>query len=410
MTDSHGDLWHDPAALMQADAARLLPAAATAGAQVRAVADQWRALTDLERPRALVVAGSRVATEVALLTALIGPSGASPVVLVREIPRWVGALDVVVVLADRPHDPVAAAAADIAARRGASVLVRAADAPAGTPVPATVAVSEALAAPARIALLVGVARACGLMSAGDPERWAEALDAVALRCHPSAESFVNPAVALAEHLSSGPALLIGLDPVGDALAGLMATLLVEVAGVPATVLGQAAAQRSPALLRRAAQPRDLFADPDDEEDVFSSRPAVVLLSGLPPDGAAQLQRHPLVTALPAALLLAPDPGTDASAGAADRDRRDDRADPVGPDDPVSWALTTLLRATFGAVYLGLVAGQQTPLDHPDGLGRAGTALGAVRDDRRWQATPAPAENDEWFQGDPRDDPFRDLRS
>lgn len=385
--NSVADLLHDPAALVRADVAQLLPAAATAGAQVRAVADQWRSLTELERPRALVVAGAEVAAEVALLTALIGPSGASPVVAVREIPRWVGALDVVVVLARSPDDPVAAAAADVAARRGARVLVRAAEAPAGTPVPPTVAVSEALAAPARIALLVGVAQACGLMNAGDPERWADDLDGMALRCHPSAESFVNPAGALAEHLATGAALLIGLDPVGDALAGMVATVLIEVAGVPATVLGQAAAERSPALLRRAAQPRDLFADPDDE-DVISPRPAVVLLSGPPLEGTEQLRRHPLVTALPTALLLEPDPGS---------------------SDPISAALGTLLRATFGAVYLGLLAGQHAPLDHPDGLGRAGTALGAVREDRRWPATPTRSDDDEWFPGDPRDDPFRDLR-
>lgn len=404
------DLLHDPAAVVRADHAQLLPAAATAGAQVRAVADQLRGITGLERPRALVVAGADVAAEVALLTALVGSSGVSPVVGVREIPRWVGALDVVIVLADQADDPVAAAAADVAARRGASVFVRAVDAPGGVLLAPTVAVSEAFAGPARIALLVGVAGACGLMTVGDPERWADGLDAMALRCHPSTESFVNPASALAEHLTSGSALLIGLDPVGDALAGLFATVLVEVAGVPATALSRSAAQRSPALLRRAAQRRDLFADPDDSGGV-DVRPAAVLMSGVPVDGA-QLSRHPLVVALPAALLLEPAtdaPGTPGSAvarGPNDREGRPNVAGPDGLPDPVSSAMSVLLQTTFVAVYLGLLSGQLPPLDHPDGLGRAGTGLGAVQPGGRWPAS-APRSEREQFPDDPRDDLFRD---
>jgi len=369
VTSSGAGLLHDPAALLAADGGRLLPAAATAGAQVRAISDQLPLLPDLERPRALVVAGPSVATEAALLRALAGPQLAAPIVAVDRIPSWVGSLDTVVVLADQVHDMVAAAAVDTALRRGSTVIVRsaatgpvaAAGASGAVVLPVPIAVPEALAAHGRLSLLVSIAHRCRLLAAPDLAAWADALDAVALACHPSAEEFVNPAVALAEYLVGGTALFIGADPIGDVLAALAAESLAQLAGRPAGVLGARAALASPAVLRRAATAKDdVFADPFDD-----AQPAAAgVFITLEPDG--QVARA-LTAALPSAPVVTPE---------SDR-----------PPTSVVAAAELLQRCTFTAVYLGIVAGQFAPLDNPDGLGRSGTALGEVRVDEEGAFVP-----------------------
>lgn len=359
---SGAELLHDPAGLLAADRARLLPAAATAGAQVRAVADQLSQLPALDRPRALVIAGSGVDAETALLVALAGPQLSAPIVAVDRIPSWVGSLDTVVVLADQVHDMVAAAAVDTAARRGSTVIVRsaatgpvaAAGASGAVVLPVPVAVPEALAEQGRLALLVSVAHRCRLVPEPDLAGWADALDAVALACHPSAEEFVNPAVALAEYLIGSTALFIGADPIGDALTALAATSMTQLAGRPAGVLGSHPALASAAVLRRAAAAKeDVFADPFDD----AQPAAAAVFITVEPDG--QVARA-LTAALPSAPVVI--------AGSAQ------------PPNSVAAAGEVLLRCTFTAVYLGIAAGQFAPLDHPDGLGRSGTALGEVRVD------------------------------
>ncbi|WP_051267162.1 hypothetical protein [Nakamurella lactea] len=409
MTGGGVDLLHDPSGLVAADGARLLPAAATAGAQVRAVHAALADLPELDTPRALVIAGTRVTAEADLLRAAIGARATAPVVAVQELPSWVGALDLVVVLAGQVHDPIAGIAAEQAARRGATVIVRAA---AGTPspgahaimLPPQVAVTEALAAPARLALLIGVAHRCGLLrTTPDLLDWADTLDATSLACHPSAEEFVNPAVTLAEYLYDGAPLLVGGDPMGDAIAALAGQLLTDLAGVAAAVLPAGAAAQSPAVLRRAAVSRDLFADPfaDPAEGPPWAVPVIITLGTDPAAGA-------LAAALPSAPVVAPD-RNEASDRRPDHQYRSDleRIPGAGPERPgrervapertgqdasrpmdaASAAAELVLRLTFAAVYLGLAAGQLPPLDAPDGLGPAGTALGAVRAEERGAFAP-----------------------
>ncbi|WP_353648187.1 hypothetical protein ABLG96_15190 [Nakamurella sp. A5-74] len=380
------DVLHDVDLLRERDRAGLLPAAATIGAQVRSLAGQLESLPAPDRPRAFVIVGSQVADEVAMVSALAGPGSPCPVVGVPDIPSWVGALDVVVVLADRRADPVATRAAQIAGRRGATVILRA-DESVGAPgpgvslVPPQLAVPEALAAVTRLALACAVARWCGVIPAGGdgPAEWADELDAVALSCHPSVESFVNPAVSLAEHLAHGHPLLVGGDPVGDALTGVAARLLFELSAEPAAILRHRAAELSPAVLRAAAAPRDIFADDDPAGDAVLT---VLLGTPLPDDG-----RHPVADSLPGALVVAPETPTarpgDRSPGGRPTGERDD--DPVGRSGPGPDLrrppLAVVVRWTFAAIYLGLTRPQQPiPIDHPDGLGRSGTALGAVRSD------------------------------
>ncbi|MEJ7651215.1 MAG: hypothetical protein WKF57_19555 [Nakamurella sp.] len=379
------DVLHDVDLLRERDRAGLLPAAATIGAQVRSLAGQLESLPAPDRPRALVIVGSQVADEVAMVSALAGPGSPCPVVGVPDIPSWVGALDVVVALADRRADPVATRAAQIAAdgvRRSSCGPTRASGPRTGVSLmPPQIAVPEALAVATRLALVCAVARWCGVIPAGGDgaAEWADDLDAVALSCHPSVESFINPAISLAEHLSQGHPLLVGGDPVGDALTGVAARLLFELSAEPAAILLHRSAELSPAVLRAAAAPRDIFADDDPAGDAV-----LTVLLGTPlPDGG----RHPVADSLPGALVVAPEtptarPGDRPSDGRLPGERDDDPVGRSGPGpDSRRPPLAVVVRWTFAAIYLGLTRPQQpVPIDHPDGLGRSGTALGAVRSD------------------------------
>lgn len=394
MTGAAPDLLHDPAGLVAADRAGLLPAAATAGAQLRALADQLSLLPEFDRPRALLIVGSSAAIDAALLLALVGENASAPIVWGPQLPAWVGPLDVVLVLADQPHDEVATVAAATAARRGAQLIVRCAvaaaaeigaAAPGAILLPPSVAAPESLAGPARLALSVAVAHRCGLLAEPDLAAWADVLDTAALACHPSAEMFVNPALSLAEYLTAGAALLIGTEPIGDALAAAGAASLAELAGRPAAVLPAAAAIRSPAVLRRAAADRDLFADPVED----GQAPTVPVLVTIDPNG--RLARL-IGSALPTAPVVAPDVTAELSALAAPQ--------PAGQSEPAK-AAEVLLRLTFAAIYSGLDAGQLAPLDAPDGLGRAGTALGAVRLEDRGAFGPPADRRDDDFDDDRR---------
>ncbi|MGI8417533.1 MAG: hypothetical protein ACR2P2_15305, partial [Nakamurella sp.] len=200
-----------------------------------------------------------------------------------------------------------------------------------------------------------------------------------------AEMFVNPALSLAEYLTAGAALLIGTGPIGDALAAAGAASLAELAGRQAAVLPAAAAIRSPAVLRRAAAGRDLFADPVED----GQPPTVPVLVSVNPNSRSASS---IGSALPTAPVVAPDVTAELSAPAAPQ--------PAGRSEPAK-AAEVLLRLTFAAIYSGLNAGQLPPLDAPDGLGRAGTALGAVRLEDLGAFGPPADRRDDDFDDDRR---------
>ena len=373
--DPAADL-HDPATLSAADTGSLLPSAALAGAQVRSVAEQLAGLTSLDRPRAFVVVGAGATVDAALLIALIGEQAQAPIVGAASLPAWVGPLDVVVVFAAGLDDMIASRAAAVAARRGAAVFVRSsaegpvADAAGGNLLEPKVSLTEALAGPARLTLLAAVAAAAGMFPRPDFEGVAELLDAMALACHPSSEFFVNPALPLAEHLTAGTPLLIGTDPLADALAGYARRSLGALAGIAASVLTAGEAAMSPAVLARTAPPdasAGVFYDPfDDEGDQPGQRISAVLLSGPSMKATAETSRFSaaLDAAVPRAFRIGrdelPDPGEPASAAP-------EQAEVEG------FASTVLLmsRLDFTAVYAGLVTAARPPADLPDGLGRPG---------------------------------------
>jgi len=416
---------HDSSSLVGADATALLPSAALAGAQVRSTAEQLAGGPSFDRPRALVVVGGTAAVEAALLAALIGDQSPAPVVAATGLPGWVGPLDVVVVLAGAVDDIAAAEAAAQAARRGARVVVRAA---AEGPVAAAagaaliephVSVVEALAGPARLTVLTAVAAAAGLYPAPDFGAAADQLDAMAMACHPSSEFFVNPALTLAEHLSAGTPLLIGTDPVADALAAHAASSLAGLGGSAGSWLSSAQAALSPPVLARAAgrgvgasgqAANDIFWDPYEAESDAAQQISAVLVVGpsgqspaVPLPGSGLLPEpipgagvpgsaasSPLVAALEAALPRAMRIGPEELPTSVDSEHDTGPGTAgIGSRDAFSWTMTMLSRIDFASVYLGLLTGARAPIDSPDGLGRPGRSV---------QHLPPTGGNSPWGNG------------
>ena len=77
-----------------------------------------------------------------------------------------------------------------------------------------------------------------------------------MACHPSSEFFVNPALTLAEHLAAGTPLLIGTDPVADALAALRLPFAGRRSpGIAGAWLGSGAGRRLAAGAGQGDRPR-----------------------------------------------------------------------------------------------------------------------------------------------------------
>jgi hypothetical protein len=298
------------------------------------------------------------------------------------------------------------------------VLVRAAaDGPvaaaaAGNLLEPQVSVTEALAGVARLTVLVAVAAAAGLYPRPDFAAAADQLDAMAMACHPSSEFFVNPALTLAEHLAAGTPLLIGTDTVADALARYACRSLAATAGIAAAWLGSGQAAGSPSVLARATgASAGVFYDPYDDTPEPGQQISSVLVvgpsahsaagplpgSGLaPPEPIGSLRavpvphpRSPLAAALEATLPRAMSIGPEElpNAGTADLELPPGASDPVGRD-AFAWTVAMISRIDFAAVYLGLLTRARSPIDVPDGLGRAGRAA---------QHLPSPGARSAWSE-------------
>lgn len=361
----------DGEGLLAADTGRMLAAVSSAGAQVRAVAEHDLRLED-GRPRALVLVGPSAVVDAAVLSAVL-PQSPAPIIGSVDLPAWVGALDVVLVSAGAVDDDRSAVAAQGALRRGARTVVRAstrgpvADAAGSALFGVEIAVPEVLAAPGRWALAARVAGAAGLTPTPDLTRWADRLDAAAAGLRPVAESYLNPAANLAEHLLDGTGLLLGADPRADALGRHAARVLIELAGVVVGVLPSTRATGPQPVLAGVGVDRDLFADPFDEPGQ-QIRP--VLMSTIDPTGpdrtgAALLSA--LRRAVPTAFTL-------------EQTLSDDR--PEAPLDP--WERTLALGQILdtAATFLAVSRGVPLPADHPAGLGRSAGS--------RWDLRAAPA--------------------
>ncbi|HEY7051649.1 MAG TPA: TobH protein [Mycobacterium sp.] len=237
--------------LVAADRGGLLRAASMAGAHVRATAaaaDEGE-LAPLAGPlpRTVIWVAGRGAAATAgrMLSALVGQVAGAPIMLAAGAPPWIGPLDVVVVAGDDPGDPELAAAASMAARRGARLLVVA---PFEGPLRDVSAGRAAILAP-RLPLndTFGLCRylAAGLAAIAtidasvhaDIAALADELDAEALRSSAGREMFTNPAKALAERMAARHVVLAADSAGPQALAHHGSAVLLRVAGVVAAATG-----------------------------------------------------------------------------------------------------------------------------------------------------------------------------
>ncbi|MFY1697860.1 MULTISPECIES: SIS domain-containing protein [unclassified Solwaraspora] len=297
-------LLDDVDALGLADPGGMLRFTASAGAQVResaalAAEANLGVLSDEGRPRAVVIAGIGTAGRTGdVLATVAGPRCPVPVIPHRSagVPGWVGAADVVIAVSASGRSPEALGAAQAAARRGARLVA------VGAPDSQLQSVAEGVRAPfipvprrapARASLwaltvpVLLAARALGLVKVNEADlaETASRLDADAERCRPAAESFVNPAKALALGLAGSVPIVWGSSPVASVAARRFGDSLSTNARYPVVTgaLGEAGRGRVGLLdgvfggLGESS--RDIFADPDEAEEPPTRLRLVLLRDG-----------------------------------------------------------------------------------------------------------------------------------
>jgi hypothetical protein len=343
-------LLDDLSRITEVDVDGLLPAAAMAGAQVRATIEGARE-AGIERfagsrPRALVLITRPGLSLVLakLLMTLLGRACPVPVVLTDTVPPWLGPLDLVIAHTDDPGDSELAESVDRANRYGAGVVLTA---PEDGPVAAAAAGRSVLITP-RVPVPPGFgfarALAGGLVTVttldllrSDLDLVADELDREAERDHMQHETFVNPAKSLALRLAERTPLLWGLDDVATGVAWFAAQVIGTHTDRVCDVAPYPQAASRTALHRAATSASagtDIFADPDDLDPTESSPLRVFLLAVRAT--ATDPVRRLAGDTFPAADLLAP-------------------AEEITADE-TTCAVVLALRFQLAALYLGLAAG------------------------------------------------------
>ena len=253
------DSWlDDQQALAGADP--ILRRLAEAGARVRREAadsaEPIDLLQGLPRPRAVIAAG----TEARFIRAMLEPVCPVPFVAwpTHGLPGWVGALDLVVVMASESAPAGLIATVHEAVRRGSQLLI-------ACPQPSmiaehaasrsTIVLPTATADPlaAAIVVLDGL-HAMQLGPEVHPQLVADAMDKVAEECSPFADVSENPAKDLAMGLADAQPLVWG-----------------------GSVLAARASRRIAEALRAASGRAALAADADALLPILESTPPVTLL-------------------------------------------------------------------------------------------------------------------------------------
>lgn len=272
------DAWlEDQQALSSADVAlrRLAEAGPRLRRELGEADDPLDRIARLERPRAVIAAGS----EARFIRAMLEPVCPVPFVAwpAYGLPGWVGALDLVIVMASDASTPSLVAAVHEAVRRGAQLIVACPPASsiadqAGSR--STIVLPTATADPlaAAIVTLVGLHR-LQLGPEVDPERVADAMDQVATDCSPYVDVAENPAKDLAMGLAEAQPLVWG----GSVLAARASRRVAEAlrAASGRAALAADADELIPVLESAAA--RDPFADPFEDAVSADRRPALLVL-------------------------------------------------------------------------------------------------------------------------------------
>lgn len=291
----------DVAALDAGDPAQMLRAVASSAAQIRMSATAsaeagLAAVSELGRPRALVVAGmggSGISGDV--LAAVAGPASPVPVFVHRGpgLPAWVGAADLVVAVSCSGSTEETLSASDETIRRGVPLVgVGRADSPLGRRcegarapmVPVTMQVGPRATLWGLVTPLLFLAARLGLVDLGDGdgalEQAALRLEQIAETCRPDRELFVNPAKALALDLAGTLPMVWGGGQVGPVAAYRMVCQLAENAKYPAVpgVLPEAHHNQVVALdgvLAGGSADDDIFRDRVDDEAALRLRLVLV---------------------------------------------------------------------------------------------------------------------------------------
>ena len=289
-------LLEDRVALDAADP--ILRRLAEAGARVRRDTADARApiagLADVPRPRAVIAAGA----EARFIRAMLEPVCPVPFVAwpTQGLPGWVGALDVVVVMASDRAPAGLVATVHEAVRRGCQLLI-------ACPETSTIAEHAGSRSTTLLPTTTGDPLAAAIvvldglhvMQLGPQvhaEAVADAMDRVAADCSPWADLSVNPAKDLAMALADSQPLVWG----GSVLAARASRRLAEGlrAGSGRAALAADAEELLPIL--ESAEPRDPFADPFEDVAATDRRPGLVLLDDGNTDGIIRTDHTRLVVA------------------------------------------------------------------------------------------------------------------
>lgn len=252
---------------------------AEAGARLRRESaesiDPINQLVDLPRPRAVIAVGP----EARFIRGMLEPFCPVPFVAwpASGLPGWVGALDLVVVLASGGAPAGLVGSVHEAVRRGSQVLI-------ACPEISTVAEHAASRSTtllptctgdplaAAIVVLAGLNR----MQLGPevrPDLVADAMDLVAEDCSPFADVSMNPAKDLAMSLADSQPLVWGGSVIASRASRRLAEALRAASGRAA--LAADADDLLPIL--DSASPRDPFADPFEDVVLSDRRPTLVVM-------------------------------------------------------------------------------------------------------------------------------------
>lgn len=272
------DAWlEDRQALAGADP--VLRRLAEAGARIRRengdAAEPMRQLDSYVRPRAVIAAGG----EARFIRAILEPVCPVPFLAwsAHGLPGWVGALDLVVVMASDSADPGLIATVHEATRRGAQVLIACPPASliaehAGSRSTTLLPTSTADPLAAAITVLTGL-HEMGLGPQVRPEAVADAMDKVAEECSPFSDVSENPAKDLAIGLADAQPLVWG----GSVLAARASRRVAEALRAASGRAALAADADELLPIIESAAPRDPFADPFTDVVPSDRRPCLVLL-------------------------------------------------------------------------------------------------------------------------------------
>lgn len=257
---------------------RLFFRAAAEGAQLRAAASAVGAgeLARLGLPRSVVLLASDIRARLAAEAAVaLATDARAPIVVTGELPHYIGALDLVIVLCDDPGDRLSVALAE-AARRGADTVLLD---PGEGPVRAAVdrdtillhrpAMSDGGSYCGYLGAIFSVLTEAGVTSLGPIgvlNDVADAVDNDMMACAIDRDLTVNPARQSAAWLQRRSVVCTGMGDVWRSVAELSAACLLE-AGVVAHGTARVDFMRSlPALTQAHSNAsEDIFYDPEFDE-------------------------------------------------------------------------------------------------------------------------------------------------